>query len=106
MGFRKGKGTRDAVFQLRMISERVQKLNTEVEKKGKIITKARKLYLCFVDYQKAFDRVKHDKLLEVIYVFISHKMQKKKHTQIQCKTQSIKRITYNVKNIRLVHSID
>ena len=62
MGFRKGKGTRDAVFQLRMTSERVQKLNIEVEKKGKIITKARKLYLCFVDYQKAFDRVKHDKL--------------------------------------------
>ena len=45
MGFRKGKGTRDAIFQLRMISERVQKLNTEVEKKGKIITKARKLYI-------------------------------------------------------------
>ena len=41
MGFRKGKGTRDAIFQLRMISERVQKLNTEVEKKGMIITKAR-----------------------------------------------------------------
>src|SRR4029077_18446039 len=66
MGFRKGKGTRDAIFKLRMISERVQKLNTEVGKKGKIITKARKLYLCFVDYQKAFDRVKHDKLLEVM----------------------------------------
>ena len=29
MGFRKGKGTRDAIFQLRMISERVQKLNSE-----------------------------------------------------------------------------
>ena len=65
MGFRKGKGTRDAMFQLRMINERVQKLNTEVAKKGKII-KARKLYLCFVNYQKAFDRVKHDKLLEVM----------------------------------------
>ena len=59
MGFRKGRGTRDAIFQFRMISERVQKLNTEVEQKGKIIIKARKLYLCFVDYQKAFDRVKH-----------------------------------------------
>ena len=49
-----------------MISERVQILNTEVEKKGKIIAKAIKLYLCFVDYQKAFERVKHDKLLEVM----------------------------------------
>ena len=26
----------------------------------------RKLYLCFVDYQKAFDRVKHDKLRDVM----------------------------------------
>ena len=25
-----------------------------------------KLYLCFVDYQKAFDRLKHDKLVEVM----------------------------------------
>ena len=26
----------------------------------------RKLYLCFVDYQKELDRVKHDKLVEVM----------------------------------------
>ena len=26
----------------------------------------KKLYLCSVDYQKAFDRVKHDKLVEVM----------------------------------------
>src|SRR5437899_10757886 len=26
----------------------------------------KKIYLCFVDYQKAFDRVRHDKLAEVI----------------------------------------
>src|SRR5688572_30488285 len=31
MGFRKGKGTRDAIFQLRMISERLTKMNTEKE---------------------------------------------------------------------------
>src|SRR5438034_7886829 len=53
MGFRKGKGTRDAIFQLRMIDERTFKVG-------------RKLYLCFVDYQKAFDRVKHDKLRDVM----------------------------------------
>jgi len=51
MGFRKGKGTRDAIFQLRMIGERTLKMG-------------RKLCVCFVDYQKAFDRVKHDKLSE------------------------------------------
>ena len=53
MGFRKGKGTRDAIFQLRMISERYTQMG-------------RKVYMCFVDYQKAFDRVKHDKLLEIM----------------------------------------
>jgi exonuclease III len=70
MGFRKGKGTRDAIFQLRMISERIEQMNTEKEKqRGNLRTKRKKrkkLYLCFVDYQKAFDKVKHDKLVEVM----------------------------------------
>src|SRR6267154_1840924 len=66
MGFRKGKGTRDAIFHLRMISERVTQMNREKELQGKKTTKKKKLYLCFVDYQKAFDRVKHDKLVEVM----------------------------------------
>jgi hypothetical protein len=60
MGFRKGKGTRDAIFQLRMISERITQMREGRRNRGK------KLYLCFVDYQKAFDRVKHDKLTEVL----------------------------------------
>src|SRR5881296_3547147 len=60
MGFRKGKGTRDAIFQLRMISERITQMNREKEIKRK------KIYLYFVDYQKAFDRVRHDKLAEVM----------------------------------------
>src|SRR5688572_25193108 len=67
MGFRKGKGARDAIFQLRMISERVTHMKTEKEiQKGKTKKKKKKLYLCFVDYRKAFDRVKHDKLVEVM----------------------------------------
>ena len=33
---------------------------------GKTESKGRKLFLCFVDYQKAFDRVKHDKLAEIM----------------------------------------
>src|SRR5438132_5984741 len=53
IGFRKYKGTRDAIFQLRMIGERSLKVG-------------RKLYLCFVDYQKALERVKNNKLREVI----------------------------------------
>ena len=67
MGFRKGKGTRDAIFQLRMISERVTQMNTEKEiQEGKTRKKEKKLYLRFADYPKAFDRVKHDKLVEVV----------------------------------------
>ena len=60
MGFRKGNDTKDAVFQLRMISDRITQMRKNRREKGK------KLYLCFVDYQKAFDRVKHDKLIEVM----------------------------------------
>src|SRR5206468_679923 len=66
MGFRKGKGTRDAIFQLRRISERITQMNKEKEIQGKMTTKKKKIYLCFVDYQKAFDRVRHDKLAEVM----------------------------------------
>src|SRR2546425_5831651 len=60
MGFRKGKGTRDAIFQLRMISERITQMNREkdIQGKKKMKMKKKKIYLCFVDYQKAFDRLR------------------------------------------------
>ena len=42
-------------------------MNAEKVIKGKKTTRVEnKLYLCLVDYQKAFDRVKHDKLAEVM----------------------------------------
>ena len=68
MGFRKLKVTKDAIFQLRMISEMVNmNMNTEKEiPEGKTKNKGRKIYLCFVDYQKAVHRVKHDKLAEIM----------------------------------------
>ena len=53
LGFRKGRGCQDAIFQLRILSERA-------------IQKNRKIYACFIDYQKAFDRVYHDKLIEIL----------------------------------------
>ena len=53
LGFRKGKGTRDGLFLLRCISER-------------FIEKQQDLFLCFIDYTKAFDRVQHTKLLEIM----------------------------------------
>ena len=52
-GFKPGKGTRNATLCLRTIME-------------KCIEKQKDLYICFIDYVKAFDCVKHDKLLELI----------------------------------------
>ena len=42
MGFRKGKGTRDAIFQLRMISERITQMNKEKQIQGKMTTKKKR----------------------------------------------------------------
>ena len=52
-GFIKDSGTRNATFTLRRISERA----IEIEKD---------LYLCFLDYAKAFDKVRHDDLLDML----------------------------------------
>ena len=45
--FRKGKGTTNAIFALRMIVERSVELQKTV-------------FLCFVDSETAFDTVKHE----------------------------------------------
>ena len=50
-GFMAGKGTREGIYNLRTIIERYIKC-------GKSI------YLCFIDYETAFDRVKHAKIIE------------------------------------------
>ena len=50
-GFQPDKGTRNAIFIMRMISERAIEVKTP-------------LYVCFVDYKKAFDRVKHDLIFQ------------------------------------------
>ena len=52
-GFRPGTGTREGVFNLRTICERA----TDVQKD---------VYKCFIDYTKAFDRVKHFKMIECL----------------------------------------
>ncbi|XP_047489123.1 uncharacterized protein LOC125039328 [Penaeus chinensis] len=53
LGFRSGRGTRDAIFMLRILAERT-------------IEKQKNLYLSYIDYTKAFDRINHAKLLEVM----------------------------------------
>ena len=52
-GFRRGKGTRDVNEMLRIISER----NLEI---------CEELSVCFIDWQKAFDRVNWTKLLQIL----------------------------------------
>ena len=52
-GFRRGKGTRDAIGMVRIISERTLKTDEEI-------------CVCFVDWQKAFDRVNWTKLMQIL----------------------------------------
>ena len=52
-GFRKGRGTRDQVANLRWIIEKAR----EFQKNN---------YCCFIDYAKAFDRVDHNKLEKIL----------------------------------------
>lgn len=52
-GFRRGRGTRDAIGAMRLLSERFLEANKQ-------------LYVCFIDYEKAFDRVDWKKLLEIM----------------------------------------
>jgi len=44
LGFRRGKGNRDAIGMMRIIAERTLEIDEE-------------LCICFIDWQKAFDRV-------------------------------------------------
>ena len=48
-GFRKGRGTRDQIANIRWIMEKARELQKNI-------------YFCFIDYAKAFDCVDHNKL--------------------------------------------
>jgi hypothetical protein len=52
-GFRRGKGTRGAIGMMRIIAERTLEIDEE-------------LCVCFIDWQKAFDRVNWTKLMQVL----------------------------------------
>jgi hypothetical protein len=51
-GSRRGKGTSDAIGMLRIISKRTSEIDEE-------------LCVCFIDWQKASDRVKWTKLMQI-----------------------------------------
>ena len=47
---------REGIFNLRTINERY-------------LEKHKDVYICFIDYEKAFDRVKHEKLCDALKAF-------------------------------------
>ena len=52
-GFRKGRGTRDQIANIRWIIEKAKEFQKNI-------------YFCFIDYAKAFDCVDHHKLWKIL----------------------------------------
>ena len=52
-GFRKGRGTRDQIANIRCIMEKAREFQKNI-------------YFCFIDYAKAFDSVDHNKLWKIL----------------------------------------
>ena len=52
-GFRKGRGTRDQITNIRWITEKPREFQKNI-------------YFCLIDYTKAFDCVDHDKLWKIL----------------------------------------
>ena len=52
-GFRKGRGTRDQIVNIRLINEKAREFQKNI-------------YFCFIDYAKAFDCVDHNKLWKIL----------------------------------------
>ena len=52
-GFRKGRGTRDQIADIRWIIEKAREFQKNI-------------YFCFIDYAKAFDCVHHNKLWKIL----------------------------------------
>ena len=52
-GFRKGRGTRDQIANIHWIIEKAKEFQENI-------------YFCFIDYDKAFDCVAHNKLWKIL----------------------------------------
>ena len=52
-GFRKAKGTRDQIVNIRWIIEKAREFQKNI-------------YFCFIDYAKAFDYVDHNRLWKIL----------------------------------------
>ena len=58
-GFRKGRGTRDQIVNIRWIIKKAREFQKNI-------------YFCFVDYAKAFDGVDHNKLWKILRIGIPY----------------------------------
>lgn len=52
-GFRKGLGTQEALFSIQVLIQRARDVNADV-------------FMYFIDFEKAFDKVQHDKLISIL----------------------------------------
>ena len=52
-GFRKGRGTRDQIYNIHWIIKKAREFQKNI-------------YFCFIDYTKAFDCVDHNKLWKIL----------------------------------------
>lgn len=52
-GFTSGLGTREGLFSVQVLIQRCRDINKTV-------------YACFIDFEKAFDKVKHQKMLDIL----------------------------------------
>jgi len=52
-GFRNGLGTRDALFSIQILVQRCRDIN-------------QKVYLGFIDFEKAVNKVRHERLFEIL----------------------------------------
>ena len=57
-GFRKGRGTRDQIANIRWIIKKAREFQKNI-------------YFCFIDYAKAFDHADHNKLWKILQEIIS-----------------------------------
>ena len=53
VGFRRGRGTRDQIANIRWIMEKAREFQKNI-------------YFCFIDYAKAFDCADHNKLWKIL----------------------------------------
>ena len=58
-GFRKGRGTRDQIANIRWLMEKAREFQKNI-------------YFCFIDYAKAFDCVDHIYIYPLFFGFPSH----------------------------------